>query len=379
MPTKPTIMLAFCGDVMTGRGIDQVLPHPSEPHLYEPALKSAVDYVALAETAHGPIRPPVRFDYIWGDVLDTIRAVRPDAWIINLETAVTRAGDPWPKGINYRMSPDNVPCLTAANIDCCVLANNHVLDWGRDGLLETLQVLDRAGLKTAGAGRNLEEASAPAILKLPDDSRALVYAFACPSSGVPDEWAATAYQPGVNLLGDGYEAAIDRLAARMARERRAHDVAVCSLHWGPNWGYGIPSWERSLARGLIDRTGVDIVFGHSSHHPKAIEVRRGKPIFYGCGDFLNDYEGIEGYEEYRGDLVLMYIAELNAADRRLTRLEMIPFRIRNFRLNRATAEEMGWLARRMDRECRRFGSRVNIDERGRLTVVQPRCPSRSFR
>jgi poly-gamma-glutamate synthesis protein (capsule biosynthesis protein) len=355
---------------MTGRGIDQVLPHPSEPRLYEPAMKSAVDYVALAETAHGPIRPPVPFEYIWGDALDTIRALRPDAWIINVETAVTRANDPWPKGINYRMNPDNVPCLTVAGINCCVLANNHVLDWGGDGLLETLQVLHRAGLKTTGAGRNLAEASAPAILQLPDDRRALVYAFACPSSGVPGEWAATADRSGVNLLDDNAEAAIDRLGSKMARERRAADVAICSLHWGTNWGYAIPSWERSLARGLIDRAGVDVVFGHSSHHAKAIEVHRGKPIFYGCGDFLNDYEGIEGYEEYRGDLVLMYIAELDVAHRRLTSLETVPFRIRNFRLNRATAEEADWLARRMDRECRRFGRHVSVGEQGRLTLAQ---------
>jgi hypothetical protein len=227
----------------------------------------------------------VPFEYIWGDALDTIRALRPDAWIINLETAVTRVDDPWPKGINYRMNPDNVPCVAAAGIDCCVLANNHVLDWGRDGLLETLEVLHRAGLKTTGAGRNLEEASAPAIVQLPDDRRALVYAFACPSSGVPNEWAATADRPGVNLLDDDSEAAIDQLGEKMVRERRRGDVAVCSLHWGANWGYTIPSRERSLARGLIDRAGVDVVFGHSSHHPKAIEVYRGKPIFYGCGDF----------------------------------------------------------------------------------------------
>jgi poly-gamma-glutamate synthesis protein (capsule biosynthesis protein) len=283
---------------------------------------------------------------------------------------LTRVDDPWPKGINYRMNPVNVPCLTAAGIDCCVLANNHVLDWGRDGLLETLQVLELAGPKTAGAGRNLEEASAPAILELPDGRRALVYAFACPSSEVPNEWAATADRPGINLLDDNSEAAIDQLGARMARERRAGDVVVCSLHWGPNWGYSIPSWERSLARGFIDRAGVDVVFGHSSHHPKAIEVYGGKPIFYGCGDFLNDYEGIEGYEEYRGDLVLMYIAELDVADRRLTNLEMIPFRIRNFRLNRATVEDAGWLAQRMDRECRRFGRSVSVGEQGRLTLAQ---------
>jgi len=370
MLTKPTISLALCGDVMTGRGIDQVLPHPSEPRLYEPAMTSAIEYVRLAESANGPIRAPVPFEYVWGAARDALTQHRPDAWIINLETAVTRADNPWPKGINYRMNPDNVPCLTEAGVDCCVLANNHVLDWGRDGLLETLQVLQCAGLKPVGAGRNLEEAAMPAILPLPNAKRVLIYASACASSGVPEEWAATADRPGVNFLAGLSEAAIDPIAARAARDKQPGDIAVCSLHWGGNWGYRVSPLERSFAHRLIDRASIDIVYGHSSHHAKAIEVYRGRPIFYGCGDFLNDYEGIGNYEEYRSDLVQMYIVELAAADGRLVALKMIPFRIRKFRLNRATKEEADWLGRRMDRECRPFGGRVNVGADGRLTLLQ---------
>ena len=136
------------------------------------------------------------FAYVWGDALDAVGKRRPDAWIVNLETAVTRADDTWPKGINYRMNPDNLPCLVVAGVDCCVLANNHVLDWGLDGLIETLEVLERVGIKTTGAGRNLEEAAAPAILQLPGERRALVYAFACPSSGVPQWVPPRATGPG---------------------------------------------------------------------------------------------------------------------------------------------------------------------------------------
>ena len=129
MPVQPSVSLVLCGDVMTGRGIDQVLPHPSDPRLYESVLTSAIGYVRLAEAANGPIRLPVPIAYVCGDALDAVDKRRPDVWIVNLETAVTRADDPWPKAINYRMNPDNLPCLTAAGIDCCVLANNHVLDW----------------------------------------------------------------------------------------------------------------------------------------------------------------------------------------------------------------------------------------------------------
>ena len=120
--------------------------------------------------------------------------------------------------------------------------------------------------------------------------------------------------------------------------------------------------------GWSTRAGVDIVFGHSSHHAKAIEVYRGKPIFYGCGDFLNDYEGIEDHEAYRSDLVLMYIVEMGAADRRLVNLDLEPFRIAKFRLNRASGEEAEWLCQRMDRECRRFGGSARLRDEGSPTL-----------
>ncbi|MGZ8196552.1 MAG: CapA family protein, partial [Methylosarcina sp.] len=137
-----TITLFLCGDVMTGRGIDQVLPHPVNPQIHEPFMTSAEGYVKLAEKANGPIPKPADFSYIWGDALEEFRSICPDVRIINLETAVTTSSDFWPgKGIHYRMHPENIPCLTAAGIDCCVLANNHVLDWGYAGLRETLTSL----------------------------------------------------------------------------------------------------------------------------------------------------------------------------------------------------------------------------------------------
>lgn len=124
------VSIFLCGDVMTGRGVDQVLPHPGNPHLSEPYMSSAGEYVKLAEAANGPIPRPVDFSYIWGDAIAEFDRIRPDVRIINLETAVTKSEDCVPKGINYKMNPQNVPCLTAAKIDCCALANNHVLDWG---------------------------------------------------------------------------------------------------------------------------------------------------------------------------------------------------------------------------------------------------------
>ena len=124
----------LCGDVMTGRGIDQALPHPCPPILHEGYMDSALDYLRIAEEENGPVPRPADFHYIWGDALDEWRSAKPHARVVNLETSITRSDAFEPKGINYRMSPENAGCLTAAAIDCCVLANNHVLDWGQAGL-----------------------------------------------------------------------------------------------------------------------------------------------------------------------------------------------------------------------------------------------------
>src|SRR5687767_13905183 len=113
---------------MSGRGVDQVLPHSCAPHLYEDGVRSALAYVTLAERAHGAVPRPVDYRYVWGAALDVLARARPDARIVNLETSVTTCEDAYPKRINYRMHPHNVALLTAARVDCCVLANNHVLD-----------------------------------------------------------------------------------------------------------------------------------------------------------------------------------------------------------------------------------------------------------
>ena len=176
------VTLFLCGDVMTGRGIDQILPHPGKPSLHESYMRSALGYVHIAEQVSGPIEWPVTFPYIWGDALAELEHVLPQARIINLETAVTAAEDVWAgKDIHYRMHPANVPCLSAARVDCCALANNHVLDWGYRGLAETVQTLRAVGIRTAGAGLDEAEAAAPAIIEHADQSRVLV--FACRATG----------------------------------------------------------------------------------------------------------------------------------------------------------------------------------------------------
>jgi poly-gamma-glutamate capsule biosynthesis protein CapA/YwtB (metallophosphatase superfamily) len=362
-----SVTLFLTGDVMTGRGVDQVLPHPGDPQIHESYMKSALGYVELAEEATGPIQRPADFDYIWGDALEVLSGLAPDLRIINLETSITTSGDFWPrKGIHYRMHPANTPVISAAGIDCCVLANNHVLDWGYAGLAETLDTLHRAGLRTAGAGSDLGHAMAPAVLELGDKGRVIVLGAASPSSGVPSAWAAAHDRAGVNYIADYSAASVQRIAGRVRALKRPGDIVVLSVHWGGNWGYHVPPKLCEFARGLIDQAAVDVIHGHSSHHPRGIEVYRGRPIIYGCGDLLNDYEGIGGREEYRGDLSLMYFVSLDVTSGELTRLHMVPMRMRQFRLNRASAEEAGWMATTLDRESRRFGSRVDLEADGSL-------------
>jgi poly-gamma-glutamate synthesis protein (capsule biosynthesis protein) len=364
------VTLFLAGDVMTGRGIDQALPHPGDPRLHEPHVKSAVDYVRLAERAHGPIRRPVDFAYVWGDALGELARRRPDARIVNLETSVTTSDAPWPgKGIHYRMHPANVPGLAAAGLDCCALANNHVLDWGHAGLAETLRTLAGAGIATAGAGRDRAAAAAPAVIEVPGGGRVLVFACGTTTSGIPPAWAATGNRPGVHVIDEAPGGDVRRIAALVRSARRPGDVVVCSIHWGGNWGHAIPTVHRRLAHALLDEAGVDVVHGHSSHHPKAIEVHAGKLVLYGCGDLLTDYEGIGGHEAFRGELGLMYFARVDPSSGRLARLEMVPTRMRRLRVTRADAADARWLRDALNTHGAGLGTRVEMADDGTLRLA----------
>jgi poly-gamma-glutamate capsule biosynthesis protein CapA/YwtB (metallophosphatase superfamily) len=365
------VTLFLCGDVMTGRGVDQILPHPSAPEIFEPCVRDAREYVALAELASGPVPRPVSPEYIWGDALEALARAAPDARIINLETSLTGSDEYWPdKGIAYRMHADNIACLTVARIDVCVLANNHVLDYGYTGLEETLDTLVAAGLRTAGAGRDLAEARRPAIVELPGIPRVLVFAFGTQSSGIPPVWAATSDCAGVELLADLSSSMADEILQRVGRVKRAGDVAVASIHWGSNWGYEVPQSHIRFAHRLIDG-GIDLVHGHSSHHPRPIEVYRQKLVLYGCGDCIDDYEGITGdeaFEAFRRDLVLLYLPTVDPGSGELLALRMEPMRVRKMRLNRASLEEAASLRDTVDRISAEFGAAVGLESDGALVL-----------
>ena len=135
---------------------------------------------------------------------------------INLETTVTTCARFASKGINYRMHPSNVGVLTAARIDVCVLANNHLLDFGPDGLVETLDVLARNGVRTVGAGRTVAQAWCPVVVEAGTGRRLLIWAAGMSSSGMSPHGAPA---------GAG-------LASRTSRNPPAPRRTVCSTGRG---------------------------------------------------------------------------------------------------------------------------------------------------
>ncbi|MEU6189321.1 CapA family protein [Nocardia sp. NPDC047038] len=349
-----TVLLG--GDVMLGRGVDQILPHPGDPRLRERYVNDARTYVELAERAHGEFTHPVGYRHLWGDVLPLLAQLDPEVRLLNLETSITADGAFAPaKGIHYRMHPDNVPALTAIAPVVCALANNHVLDFGIPGLADTLEALDAAHIDRAGAGADLAGARAPATVELADGRRVVIVSVAAGSSGVPESWSARRDRPGLWRVGySPGAAAADDVAAELAAHKRDNDIGIVSVHWGPNWGYDVTRTETQFAHRLID-AGVDVVHGHSAHHPRPIEIYRGKPILYGCGDVIDDYEGIRGHERYHTDLHPLYLV---AVDHGSAEVRLIPLQVRHMRLEWAPRTESRWLCAKLEDISRGFGTRV---------------------
>ena len=359
--------LVLAGDVMTGRGIDQILPHPGSPRLHERYVRDARSYVDLAEQVNGHVPMPVEATWPWGEALRVMDDAGPAVRVMNLETSVTRSEEIAPrKAVHYRMSPANVPCLEAAGADVWTLANNHVLDHGRPGLVETLTTLRDAHLRSAGAGTDADEAWAPVIVA-GAENRVVVCSVAHVSSGVPPGWAAAPHRPGVALLEDLSDATADMVADATLRDARAGDIRVVSVHWGSNWGHDVPREQQRFAHRLVD-AGVHVVHGHSSHHPRPVEVYRERLVLYGCGDLVNDYEGISGYEGFRDDLRLLYLPRFSAGSGVLQELTMAPFQARKMRLWAAEPPDIDWLAHTMSEVSGRLGSAFSVSADGLLRL-----------
>jgi poly-gamma-glutamate synthesis protein (capsule biosynthesis protein) len=355
------IRLALCGDVMLGRGIDQILPHPGDPTLYGPYADNAKGYVRLAERKHGPIPATRGFDYVWGDALAEFEAFAPDLRLINLETAITAQGKPWPrKPIQYRMNPQNIDVLRCAKIDFCSLANNHIMDWGYVSMGQTAKTLATAGIAWAGCGRNRARAAAPSILTVSGKGRAIVVSLTTPSGHAPAQWAADAERPGVNFVETNGRG-LDEIKQSVAGMKSPGDILIASIHAGRNFGHDIEPAERRVFHRLIDELGFDLIHCHSSHHVKAIELHAGRPILYGTGDVINDYEGITpsaSEASYCPDFGTIAFARFSAATGACSELFLRATRLRRLRVQRADADETATVCTILNRESAQFGTRI---------------------
>jgi poly-gamma-glutamate synthesis protein (capsule biosynthesis protein) len=233
-----------------------------------------------------------------------------------------------------------------------------------------LETLDNANIKRAGAGLDLLEAEAPAVLTVKGKGKVIVFSFGLESSGIPGSWAASKNRPGVNRLNNLSMETVQHIKDMIKGVKQQGDIVIASIHWGDNWGYTIPETHIEFAHKLIDIAGVDIIHGHSSHHFRALEVFKGKLIIYGSGDFLNDYEGIGGHEEYKSDLALMYFARIDPYTGKLVHLQMTPMQIKHFRLNRISRSDALWLQDTLNREGMKFGTRVQLNEDNTIILKQ---------
>jgi poly-gamma-glutamate capsule biosynthesis protein CapA/YwtB (metallophosphatase superfamily) len=358
MATKKSLStIVMLGDVMLGRIVDE-------------ALTVMPNHAA-----------------IWGDTLpllsgDAAPDGDPERVLVsgNLECAITAHQKPAPKTFNFKLSPHNIAAL--APFKFVSLANNHILDYFAEGLVETTTVLDSHGIAYTGAG-TAEQAAKPAIVeKLGTKIAFLSY------SDHYKEWAAPqndSHVVGINFIDpDNYD---KTLLQKQLQDASTHaDLVIVFIHWGPNWAWHPNKSIQQLAHDIIDFGGekVAAVFGHSAHHIQGIEVRAGKPIIYGAGGYIDDY-ALD--KVYRNDLGFMYCLHVDVEDSsssgdlpppRLRELELIPTKITHewrqpvgsaktpyfSYVNRAKAEDKAWLWKKVKTLSAEFGTKIVEGPRG---------------
>lgn len=332
----PGISLALAGDVMLGRVVNEVL------------------------CRRGP-------EFVWGDTLSRLSTA--DLTVVNLECAVAREGkgsawSRWPKTFHFRAGPVAVDALKLAGIDCALLANNHVLDYEVEGLLETLNLLEAAGIEHAGAGRDLKEAMRPVVLEAAG-LRVGVVAFTDNEPG----WAATADAPGTNWTRISLEdrsllPVRESLAAARSNDAR---LVIFSAHWGPNMVERPTPIFRDFAHAVIE-AGADLFFGHSAHVFQGIEIYRGRPIIYDAGDFVDDYAVDQRLRNDRGLLFIAHVdGQAGEQPAPVHRLELLPVEISGCQVNLAAGQEWAAIAARIGQLCAEMGTTVR-EVGGRLWV-----------
>lgn len=318
--------LALVGDVMLGRGVRDALTS----------------------------RPP---EMLWGDLLGELAWA--DARIANLECAITSHRVRWTrtfKVFHFRADPGSgIRALQAAGFDVVALANNHSLDFEEEGLFETLERLDEAGIAHAGAGRDLAEARRPALVETPGGTLGVLSA----TDNEP-AFAASPTRPGTWYLDVESPESIAELGRGIATARAlGAEVVVVSMHWGPNMVERPPRHFRAFARAVLE-LGADVFHGHSAHLTQGIELWRGRPILYDTGDFLDDY-AVDPV--LRNDWSFLFQLEISPAG--LERISLVPVKLSFARVQQATGGERVAMLARMRALCAERGTTL-VQTDGRL-------------
>jgi len=301
---------------------------------------------------------------VWGDLLARLRDL--DGLVVNLECALSTRGEPWRRtrrAFHFRADPDwAVPALERAGVDCCALANNHVLDFEEAALHDTLAALDAAGIAHAGAGRTRTDAFEPAAVSVADVDVAVVSV----TDNTP-EYAATASTPGTAYGEIDADDGKTRVAVGDALDRALAgdpDLLIASLHWGPNMVETPPERFRAFARWLVDR-GVDVVHGHSAHVFQGVEVYRGRPVLYDTGDFVDDY-AVD--DRLRNDRSFLFELSVTPAGDPVE-LRLHPTVIDDCAVHEADPDAAAWSRDRMRDLSAAFGTSFARDGAGLVTTL----------
>ena len=316
---KDSIVIGFAGDVMIGRLVNE--------------------YTTEKDPA-----------YIWGDILPLLKET--DLNIINLEAALTLSDKELPKVFNFKANPEKVHSLVEASVDVVNLANNHSLDYSEEGLFDTLDNLDKAGIQHVGAGRNIEVARKPVVITK-NGIKIGILGF---TDNEPS-WEATETSPGTRYIPID-ESGLESAKQDIQKLRPIVDVLVVTIHWGPNMRKRPPQHFRDFAHGLAD-AGADVFQGHSAHIFQGVEIYNNKLIMYDNGDFVDDY-----YVDpiLRNDRSFLFLVEVNKHG--YQSLRFIPTIITNCQVNRSTSTEIEETINRMQMLSKELGTELYIKDNG---------------
>lgn len=406
--SSSVVRLFLAGDFMPGRGIDAVMPRPCPLEIREGFCASSIEYARLAERKHKKRFPgenqqtKLSARDVLGEASKLIERYEPHVKLINLETSVTKKSTFYPnKGINYRASEENVFALfDILKPNVVSLANNHAMDFSREGLEDTLQFFDdeKVRVKRIGAGwNNIADAMQPAVLKnvypygfapARNDKRGVdvaAFGLCFEDSGVPRDWEATERSMGV-VLATRDDKVPERLLSAIAKlKKESNAIIIVSIHFGGNWGFEVPRTHVAAAKTLVD-AGADVIHGHSSHHAKTAMLYKEKLILFGCGEFFNDYEGIRPHagfpeNEYLGHLRLLYFVDVDAKTHNFNRLEIVLMRQKMFALTtlERPREEAEQLLTALRRQYAFGRLNLTLKEDGNTLIAWPEHVVRSQR